>query len=133
MQHALIRSVSDRALSPSITNSAEFFPSGISLVIQLCLHVISRGMIAGNVIRHFTFLGEAESKVLPSTQNGAHQKKGWPLPQTQSQQQVPPCSVLGQEWKLARGDVAQATAASAEKILNLAEKSREICHRPQGV
>lgn len=40
------------------------------------LSVISRGMIAGNVIRLFTFPGQAGKKVLPSTQNGAQQKKG---------------------------------------------------------
>lgn len=82
------------------------------------------------VIRLFTFLGEAGSKVLPSTQNGAHQKKGWPLQQTESTSTAMR-AVLCQEWKLASGDVAQATAASAaaasaEKILNLAEKSGEM-------
>lgn len=46
-----------RELSYVIINSVAFFPSGISLVIQLCLYVISGEMIAGNVIRLFTFLG----------------------------------------------------------------------------
>lgn len=60
-----------------------FFLVESALVIQLCFYVISGGMIAGNVIGLFTFLGQAGRKVLPSTQNGAHQKKGWPLQQKQ--------------------------------------------------
>lgn len=91
-QRTLIKSDSDGARPPVITNSAEFFPSGISVVIQPRLRVISRGMIAGKVIGPFTFLGEAGSEVLPATQNGAQQKEGWPLQQTQRQQRAPPCS-----------------------------------------
>lgn len=59
-----------RELFYVIINSAESCPSGISLVIQLCLYVISSGMIAGCVIRLCTFLEQAGKKVLPSTQNG---------------------------------------------------------------
>ena len=56
-----------------------FFPSGISLVIQLCLYEISSGMIAGNVIRLSTFLEWAgREKVLPSTQNRPLQRHRQP-------------------------------------------------------
>lgn len=68
-----------RELSYVIVNLDEFFPTGISLVIQLCLYVISGGMIAGNVIRLFTFLGKAGKNVLSSTQSGPQQEKGEPL------------------------------------------------------
>lgn len=53
-----------------------FSLSRISLVIQLCLFVISQGMIGGDVIRLFTFLGESGGKVLPSTRSGPLQRKG---------------------------------------------------------
>lgn len=45
-------------------------------MIQLCLFVISQGMIGGGVIRFFTFLGESGGKVLPSTRSGLLQRKG---------------------------------------------------------
>lgn len=56
--------------------SVTFSLSRISLVIQFCLFVISQGMIVGDVIRLFTFLGESGGKVLPSTRNGPLQRKG---------------------------------------------------------
>lgn len=51
-----------------------FFPSGISLVIQLCLYAISSGMIAGNVIRVSTFLewaGREKSAAVHTKQSSA--------------------------------------------------------------
>lgn len=71
-----------RELSYVIISSVAFFPSGISSVIQLCLYAISSGMIAGNTMRLFTFLGWAGREKVPlPTRNGPPQRHGQPLQQ----------------------------------------------------
>lgn len=66
-------------LSYVITNLVKVFLSRICLVIQLCLFVISQGMIAGDVIRLFTFLGQAMEESAAVNKKQASAKEGEPL------------------------------------------------------